>query len=300
MKFFLLLALTSFEGEIGNIEDITAPTTGEYVALQTAIHHDIPAPFPAGNDPDKKYYRLKKRFQFVGPGQEPEFTKIQGSTDECIVSYCSITEPYMSWLQELPHLLKDVGYHGAFYGRIGGWPNLKRGDLALADVPYAFKLCAIREAVAEGHAKALWVDTALVPRKNLDRIFEVLDRYGYFAVSTGVSLKRLYEKGDFDLELLHALGLSYAELSDVPHVQGGLIGINAAHPHGQEVLKMWYEMTKDKEAYASGYPEEIVLSTVLYKLGYPPPVQNSAMWQEDNNPEKGRDPYFILQTIRPD
>ena len=126
-----------------------------------------------------------------------------------------------------------------------------------------------------------------------------MSKYGYFAVSTGVSLQHLYEKGEFDIELLAHLDLKPDELVHIPHVQGGVIGINLEHERGAALLEKWHALTSKKEASISGYPEEIILSSLLYKLGYPPTLKNSSMWQEDTSSEKGRDPYFLLKTARP-
>ena len=62
---------------------------------------------------------------------------------------------------------------------------------------------------------------------------------------------------------------------------------------------MWEALTLAETPYLSNYPEEVVLSVILYKLGLLPQVPNAALWREESNTEQGRDPYFILQERRP-
>lgn len=50
---------------------------------------------------------------------------------------------------------------------------------------YAFKVYAIDELVKKGFTHILWADASMLPIKNVDKVFEIIDKDGYFMQDGG-------------------------------------------------------------------------------------------------------------------
>jgi hypothetical protein len=104
--------------------------------------------------------------------------------DKCVICYAGYPSPgseqrnYTLGIDLIIQSLKKHNFDGHFIYRIGGWPNIQKGRLRYADVPFAFKPFLFEEVRDLGYKKILWLDSSCVPVKSLDPVFNWIETYG--------------------------------------------------------------------------------------------------------------------------
>ena len=106
--------------------------------------------------------------------------KINAGGDCCIVSYSSYDGIYASLLEKLPKALEKTGFDGHLLSLIGSFPNPTGKEIQWSGVPYCFKIFALLEAEKLGFSKVLWLDSALLPLKDLKPLFSWIEEKGCF------------------------------------------------------------------------------------------------------------------------
>ncbi len=162
------------------------------------------------------------------------------------------------------HKLKRSNFDGHFLYRIGGWPNLAKGRLKFADVPYAFKPFFCEEARDLGYKKILWLDACTFPAKSLDPIFEFLGRKGccFFAQMWEFSLELMQERG----YVMRSLGFNprraYRDISS------RVVGLNMDHPNGVKLLNGWIQAAEKKVPFLEPSGDQLSFATLVneYRL----------------------------------
>ncbi len=109
---------------------------------------------------------------------------------------------------------------------------LPPGSPAHAEVPYGFKLYAIREAQRRGRTSVLWLDSPCVAVAPLDPLFDRVERDGHLLVSSG---ERLGNWASDDC--LASFGLTRDFALGLPLLNGTYIGLDLTKERPREWLE---------------------------------------------------------------
>jgi hypothetical protein len=182
--------------------------------------------------------------------------------DNCIITYATYNHSFSQGVDRLVRKLQMTDYEGHILYRIGGWPNCEEGDLRLAHVPYAFKVCFFREARRLGYKRVLWLDASIVPFGSLRTIFEKIRRVGYFIQDNS------HFVGEFmNEEAAKALGVSVKETEKMVSCSAAIIGIDFTFPGMNELIDDWYKMACHPDAFFTPRADQTVLSILLHQKG---------------------------------
>lgn len=280
--FFITVLLTAYYSHsfadlkslCNTIEDITNPTMEDYQKVQDYLangERERLNLLTISNNPNEIYYRYDLRMRNfrilpTNPSQSISDTLYVYNTDEndlerCIICYISFNGRYEEGIKRIDKCLKQIGYKGHFIAKIGGWPNLKGGDLVLAEVPYAFKACFFEEAKNLGYKNVLWLDSSVIPLKNLDSIFERIEKTGYFGY---IACHRVV---DYSTDyVLGIFGLDKQSAANIITVEAQIIGFNMKSVIGQTILSEWRKAAFNGGFY-SARCDQNALSIISYQLG---------------------------------
>ena len=197
----------------------------------------------------------------------PKLNRIVFNTSEddlstCIITYASINSGYNNFIKEQIESLQDVGYKGHYLYRIGGWPNMEQGDLKYLKVPYGFKFCALKEAYDMGYKQVLWVDSICIATGNLSELFDRIKKQGCIYRLSFFKFERQCNKS-----LIETLNVSDKETKQIKHIASGVIGFDFTSEKIQNLFKKLYESLEYPIAFYSDFPEQLVMSVILYRLG---------------------------------
>jgi hypothetical protein len=196
----------------------------------------------------------------------PEVHHLQGENKvDCIVSFCSFNNKYSDFVRTLADALREMGFKGGIYYRIGGYPTPTGEELRYCGVPYAFKPLMVEEAFNLGYKRVLWLDTSVWPMQKIDDLFEVIESDG-FLFDTGVAnpigflpdVRKYLEK--------------YCQkmLNKNRKIAGWIMGFNKDHPSVSLFFDEYHRMIRLGFPFMSVNPEEGVVTAILLKLGVTP------------------------------
>jgi hypothetical protein len=145
----------------------------------------------------------------------------------CILSVA--TNRYVGLQERLLQSLAAVGWRDALLA----WTDaLPPGSPTHAEVPYAFKLFAIREALRRGHSSLLWLDSPCRAARSLDPLFDRIESEGHLFVGGDDRLGNWASDG-----CLAAFSLSRDEALELTLMNGTFIGLDFSH----ERTRTWFE-----------------------------------------------------------
>ena len=122
----------------------------------------------------------------------------------------------------------------------------------------------------------LWLDASIRPQKSLDKVFQTIERQGYFFYPAGHMLEQYCTR-----EALEALGEKPENADAIASIAACVFGVNLAHPAGQKIAERWYNAAKQETPFFSPRPEQNALSVIVHQLGlknWESPV--SLVWEE--------------------
>ena len=255
----------SFPPVYSDIKDIYHPTIDDYRLLQQYLSSEK-------RDLSQlcDFAWVVKNIKIIGESAEElprsECIAVNCSKEDkenCIILYASFNRNYPQALMRLANLIKTSDFQGHVLYRIGGWPNTEEGDLLLAHVPYAFKVCMFQEAKRLGYKRCLWLDTAFIPVVSLNTIFKMIDEKGYFVVDCST-----HKIGPFmNTEAAAAFGLTLEETQKIPSCSAGIFGIDFRNRTGALLVDRLYTAAHDKNAFFSARSDQNALSIILYQSG---------------------------------
>jgi hypothetical protein len=248
-----------------------------------------------------------KSFKFVGDSfaESPVFkiVHLNNSSDKknCVVLYASYNSPYPENVLRIISALEEKGFDGHVIYRIGGYPNLKNGSLKTIHVPYAFKICALQEAYLLGYQNLLWIDCSMIPIRDLKPLFEIIETRGYFAITSGSTIKAEVDNGRINQQALSAMKIPYSSASLAPHITTPLFGLNTHSHVGQEILRSLGEMAEEGSAFFCEWVDEAPISAVLYHMELKPVGIWHQFMIKDNESDGSFDDthYFSMSCKRP-
>ncbi|MDE3045263.1 MAG: hypothetical protein KGJ02_01265 [Verrucomicrobiota bacterium] len=210
---------------------------------------------------------ILRNFKLIGesPHELPEaghlFINVpEDERENCIITYASFNERYPRGLRRLVKIIGASDFRGHLYYRLGGWPNCATGDLSLAYVPFAFKVCFFREMQKLGYKRVLWLDSSILPFANLNSIFERIQRDGFFVQANSHSIGPYMNE-----ETAAAFGFSLQETFSIPSCSAAIIGIDFTHEKAASLIEEWYLAAKHPDAFYSPRSDQTAFSLLLYR-----------------------------------
>jgi hypothetical protein len=279
---FSTVFLHSYEGEeiveefFSTLTDIYHPSIEDLGALENFLKFGERPYFQTFKN--RKSKRGCANIRLVGENGEAPFHKLYNfncshdDKNRCIILYASYNYPYPEKIKLLASELEKCGYRGHLIVRIGGYPNLGNGGLKLAHIPYSWKLASLLELRSLGYQEMVWLDSAMHPLNDLEKIFDEIHTKGYFLPQSGFPLSYPYSLGQHLPSAVQALGVQEEELSQIPHLCTVLIGLNLSHPKVNALLDQWLEETLKVIPCMNPYPEELAFSVVAYRNGFVPSI----------------------------
>lgn len=217
----------------------------------------------------KDYEPNARNFKMIGtaPEEQPQYGDIavncsEDERENCLVVYASFNKNYPRGLKRLVNFVKNSDFRGHILYRIGGWPNIAGGSLALSHVPYAFKVSFFKEAQVKGFKRVLWLDTAILPVVSLNEIFDMIQKTGYFCMGNSHNIGPYMTSPAID-----AFGITFDEANEIPSCSAGITGVDFTTDVGKTIIDRWYAAAQNKVAFFSPRPEQNALSIILHSLG---------------------------------
>ena len=212
--------------------------------------------------------------------------------ENCILLYATFNRNYPNALKRLLKAISESDYEGHVLYRIGGWPNTEGGDLTLAHVPYAFKVCMFREAQRLGFKRCLWLDTALLPLASLKDVFSTIKSKGYLMVGLSPSIKPY-----MNAKAAASFDLTLEQTEPILSCSSGITGLDLTSEKGSKILELWYKAARDPYAYFSSRPDQNSLSIILYKMGITDLVSIRRIPHVEVGERASPDSLFLLDRI---
>jgi hypothetical protein len=165
-----------------------------------------------------------------------------------------------------------MGYKGAIYYRIGGYPNPTGEEICYAGTPYAFKIFALKEALDLGFENVLWLDTAVWPLSSTQEVFEQIEKEGFFFDTGNPNPLSMLKTTRKMLE-----NYCDKDLKKSRRVAGWIIGFNRDFKYLERFFNEYSKLVRLGTPFLSVNPEENVLTAILLKLDIPLPKQKKLM-----------------------
>jgi hypothetical protein len=209
---------------------------------------------------------LKTKFIDVENNLFPhvDLIKINGGGNTCIVSGAPFRIYYPEMLALQIEQLKKTGFNGYHLSFWGAFPNPSGREIKYCAIPYAKKLLAILEAKKRGFENVIWIDSALIPNKDITPLFADLEKVG--CIYTNLDKNGFSEKGKQYLppdtsEVLKQL--TGHDSKDEPYVVGAILGFNCTDSLFWELEQDYFRCLDLGTPFLSCNPEEYVLTAIL-------------------------------------
>ena len=191
--------------------------------------------------------------------------KIGLGSDMCIVSYSSYNKHYPDLVKSIPEALRETGFNGYVYYRLGGYPNATGLEAGFAAVPYAWKIFMMVEAYQMGFSKVIWLDSAVVPLNDPTPLFDILNAdesyfYGYIGNQCGAYVLPATLKVFKDL--------TGTDILTQNHVYGPIIGLKMNAKIVHDFIKSFYKLVAKGTPFMSCAADEFVYTAILGQPGY--------------------------------
>lgn len=304
LKFLFLLNVFSLYGEALPYEnmDIFHPTREDCLKIQDYLFNGkrpylkwVGKALWQTDDAAGRYPRIRG-IRYFHPDYEPEFEILsfgdpQKGKDQCIISYATYNESYAPLQKLLIKSLKRSPINGDILVRLGGWPDIEGGSLKLAHVPHSFKPAFFREAQRLGYKRVLWIDTGLVVEKDLQPIFDIIKKNGYFVTEFPFSPRsQLYNE-----KVLNYFNISKKKMNKPPLCWTAIVGLDLTHPTGREILNRWYSAAEALDPFLNIVVDQTPFSFILYQLGLKSICHRDKIVSPNQGPAK---PGHFFSTIR--
>lgn len=248
------------------IEDLCHPTIADLQKIQDyLLHAERP---DLKNLVDKEF--IPRTFKFIGKTEKEQpayyWSAVNSNQEErenCIVIYSSFNERYPRGALRLYRMICSSSFKGHVHCRIGGWPDIENGSLVLAHVPFAFKVCFIKEMQRKGYKRVLWMDASLLPYLDLNRVFEMVKQRGYLIQKNSHRFHFPY----MNVETAEALGYSFDEASSLLSCAAHFLAVDLTFENVVDLIDDWYKAAHDPAAFYSARSDQTALSLLLHKKG---------------------------------
>lgn len=251
------------------VSDWLNPTPRDYLLIQDFLKKkvrsivDIPLEKRIFNDDclNREFhgwitYRMDRGCLAIDEVQEPKFcidylNNDPNDKDKCVICYASFPSgsPLRDYPRAIQHMLKalqEFNFDGHFIYQIGGFPNVKKGRLNFADVPFSFKPFLFEEIRELGYKNILWLDACCIPVRSLSPIFKFIKKKGLcFYSYRSIFHKRKFNEGySFLLP-----SLNQKKLLTYEQISSQVVGINVDHKKANHLLDLWIKAAEKKTPF---------------------------------------------------
>jgi len=156
------------------------------------------------------------------------------SKKKAILSFGNERGNYLIALERLKNSLSPYLQETMFLGYVG---ENSLGCPKHMDNPYAFKIYGIDYAISQGYEKILWLDSSVVAKRSLDRVWKKIDEQGYIMQEAGHYVGRWCNDST-----LNYFGLTREEANGMlMYGNAGFLGLDFTQPIAQEFFRQWKE-----------------------------------------------------------
>lgn len=156
----------------------------------------------------------------------------------CIVSFANKNGNYIHGLARLGESLR-TNFNGEFLGFIG---EAAVGCPPHSEMPYGFKIYGIQKAIDAGFDQILWLDSSCFAIKNVQPIFDTIEKEGFIFQEAGHMLGTWTND-----KALNHFGLTRDEAMDIKMIgNAGFLGLNMRNVQAKQFFIRW------KQSYQSG------------------------------------------------
>lgn len=119
--------------------------------------------------------------------------------------------------------------------------SLPDGSPSHADIPYAFKAFALKDAAECGNPLLLWADASILPVASLGPLFDRIYEQGYWISRNG------WMNSEWTADSAYSdLGVSREDNATTQHVVATTFGLNFYHPTGRAILDEYVRLAKTR------------------------------------------------------
>ena len=153
------------------------------------------------------------------------------SGKRCIVSVGS-----GNWYPKgINRLKRSLIYHG-FDGTTFLWKELPPNCPKHSEIPYAFKIYAIQEAIEMGYETILWLDCSAWCIANPEPLFDHIQQHGYYLSTSGYNCSQTCNDA-----ILDNFGLTRDEALNIPDSASGAVGLFLSSPIAKQFFLDWMQ-----------------------------------------------------------
>lgn len=156
----------------------------------------------------------------------------------CILNFATRTnKTYMMGQRRLMSSLEKV----EFKGDVFTWTSEKQFNCPNhKDIPYAFKPYALKWARENGYDLALWLDASFWAIKNIDPVFNIIEKEGHLMQNDGNRLGNWCHDN-----ALEKYSINRDEAMSIKMFSAGCTGLNFHNDRSNQFLDMWLEAAND-------------------------------------------------------
>lgn len=154
---------------------------------------------------------------------------------KCVVSFANQNNRYLKNLSRLGESLSNFGrpnFDGDFLGFVG---EASCGAPKHEENPYAFKIYCIQKAIDAGYTQILWLDSSCFAIKNIQPIFDEIERNGMIFQEAGHCLEKWCND-----ETLKYFDISREAAMSMPMIgNAGFLGLNMSNVGATVFFNEW-------------------------------------------------------------
>lgn len=165
-------------------------------------------------------------------------------------------------VQRLERRVRELG-DADFLSWVNQYPP---GSPTHQQVPYAFKVYAIKEAWRLGYDCVLWADSRLFPIRPYQPVLDYIEEHGYFFMPNGFTVAQWCAE-----PALRSLGITREEAAGIPDVVGGFFGLDSRNAQAVEFLERVLARSRDGVSFhgprSTHRHDQTVMSVVRVRMG---------------------------------
>lgn len=129
-----------------------------------------------------------------------------------------------------------------------------------AEMNYSFKPMAMLKAYQQGYRQILWLDASMVAIKNLEPIFQIIERDGYFFQDSGWPNSRWTNANAF----------AYFGTNEGPMLSSGVLGLDLDSEIGYRFFDHWTQAMREgvfNGSWVDSRHDQSCASLIAFKMG---------------------------------
>jgi len=129
------------------------------------------------------------------------------------------------------------------------WKNgYPAGSLTHKEIPYGFKTFAFKEAIKKGHSSVLWLDASMWAIRDLNPVFEEIEKRGVCVWTDGNKLGSYCSDAN-----LKTLNITRDQAFEYVLVSGGIVGLDITKSVAVKLLDLWHAKATDGVSFVGSH-----------------------------------------------